>query len=64
LRPRGLRDGHTERSFAHARRPDEAQDGAFRILDQLADGKKLKDALLDLFEAVVILIENLFSEIN
>ena len=50
----GLGDRHAERGLAHARRSDEAENRALRILHQLAHGEKLEDALLDLFEAVVV----------
>ena len=57
----GLGDGHAERGFADARRSDEAEDGALGILDELADGEELEDAVLDLFEAVVVFVEDLLG---
>ena len=50
----GLGDGHAERSFADARRSDEAEDRALGILDQLAHGEEFEDALLDFLQAVVV----------
>ena len=64
LAPRGLGDRHAQRSFAHARRPDEAQDRSLGILHQLPHGEKLQDALLDLFQAVVVGVQNLFREVD
>ena len=40
-------------------RADEAEDRAARILLQLADGEVLEDAVLDLLEVVVVLVEHL-----
>ena len=60
----GLGDGHAQRSFAHARRSDEAEDRALGILDQLAHGEKFEDALLDFFQAVVVGVENLFGVVD
>ena len=60
----GVADGHGERSLANARRSDEAEDGAFRILDELANGEEFEDALFDLFEAVVLVIENFFGGLD
>ena len=60
----GLGDRHAERSFADARRSGEAENGALGILDELADGEKLEDALLDLFQAVVIFVEHLFGVVD
>ena len=60
----GLGDGHAQRGLAHARRPDEAEDGAFGILDQLADGKKFKNAILDFFQPIVVRVENFFGVVD
>ena len=48
-----------ERGLADAGRADEAEDRALLVLLQLADGEVLEDALLDLLEAVVVLVEDL-----
>jgi hypothetical protein len=48
-----------ERRFADTRRADEAQNRPLHVPLQLADGKVLDDALLDLVEVVVILVEHL-----
>ena len=58
----GLGDRHSERSLAHAGRPDEAQDGSLGILHQAAHGQEFEDAFLDLLEAVVIAFEHLLRE--
>src|SRR6266496_1823750 len=47
LAPRCLGYGHSERSLADSGRTDEAQNRAFGVFHQLADGKKLKNAILD-----------------
>ena len=60
----GLGDGHAQRGFAHARRPDEAEDGAFGVLDQLAHGEKFEDALLDFFQAVVVGVQHFFGVVD
>ena len=57
----GVADGHRERSFADAWRSDEAENRAFRIFYELADGEKFEDAVFDLVEAVVLFVENFFG---
>ena len=47
-----------ERRLAHAGRADEAQDRPFHVALELAHGQVLDDALLDLVEVVVILVED------
>ena len=64
LAPRSLGDRHAQGSLADARRPNEAKDGALGILYQLADGQKLKNALLDFLQAVVVSVQYLFGMIN
>ena len=59
LAPERARDAAAERRLADAGRPDEAEDRALLVLLQLADGEVLEDALLDLLEAVVVLVEDL-----
>ncbi len=51
-------DGLAERGFAHARRPDKAEDWTLHPRLQLLPGQVVEDALLDLFEVVVILVED------
>ena len=53
-------DGHRQRSFAHARRPDEAEDRALGILDQLAHGQEFQNAVFDFFEPVVLFVQDFF----
>src|SRR5229473_151289 len=57
----GVADGHGERGLAHARRSDEAKDGAFGIFYELAYGKEFEDALFDFIEAVMLVVENFFG---
>ena len=52
------RDGAGERRLPHARRPDEAQDRALELRDELADGEVFEDPLLDLLQAVMVLVED------
>src|ERR1039458_2858593 len=54
----GAGDGAAERSFADAGRPDEAQDGAFQHGPQLQHGQVVQDALLHLFQVVVIFVQD------
>ncbi len=54
----GLGDRLAERRLAHAGRTDEAQDGRLQLVDALLHREILDDALLDLLEAVVILVED------
>ena len=54
----GPRDRLGERRLADARRADEADDRALGLADQLAHGEELEDAVLDLLEAVVVLVEH------
>ena len=54
-------DRHAQRSLAHARRSDEAQNRALGILHQLADGEKFKDAFLDFLQAIMIFVQDFFG---
>ncbi len=61
----GASDGPAQRGFADARGADEAKDRAFHLgATKLADGQVLEDALFDLFQVVVILVENLAGPIE
>ena len=51
-------DRLSERGLADPGRTDEAQDRAGKVVLQLRDGEVLEDAVLDLLEVVVILVEN------
>src|SRR4029079_1513360 len=51
------RDRATERGLADARRPREAQDRTLLVVLELAHRHVLDDALLDLVEVVVVLVE-------
>src|ERR1019366_1721610 len=59
LAPERPRDAATERRLADAGRADEAEDRALLVLLQLSHRQVLEDALLDLLEAVVVLVEDL-----
>ena len=52
------RDRVSERGLADARRAEEQEDRALLVGAQLADGHVLDDALLDLLETVVVLVEH------
>src|SRR5207244_13074801 len=54
-----LGDALPETRLADAGRPDERQDGAADLVGQGPDGEVLEDSLLDLLQAVVILVEDL-----
>jgi hypothetical protein len=41
--------------------PDEADDRALRLLDELADRQELEDPLLDLLQAVVVVVQDLLG---
>ena len=57
----GFRDRHPQRSLAHSRRSDEAQDRALGILDQLPHRQEFQDAVFDLFQTVVVFVQDLFG---
>ena len=45
-------------------RAREAQDRALRLRDELAHGEELEDALLDLLEAEVVLVQDLLGALD
>ena len=53
-----LGDRARQRGLADARRADQAQDRPFELLHQRLHGEVLEDPLLDLLEAVVVLVED------
>ncbi len=53
------RDRPAERGLAHSGRSDEAEDRPLHIRLEPADREVVQDAVLDLLEVVVILVENL-----
>ena len=55
------RDAAREARLADAGRPDEAQDRALQLLRQRLHREVLEDALFDLLQAVVILVEDLLG---
>ena len=50
-----------EAGLAHARRAHEAEERALHLVLELAHGEVLDDALLDLLQAVVVLVEDLLG---
>ena len=58
LAAHGLRDALAQRGLAHAWRADEGEDGAPDGVRERAHREVLEDALLDLLQAVVVLIED------
>ena len=58
LAAHGAGDALAEAGLADARRADEAQDRAPALGRQLVDGQKLDDPLLDLLQAVMVLVEH------
>ena len=53
-----------ERGLADSGRSGEGEDGRLRLLDQRAHGEELEDALLDLLEPVVVLVEDLLGALE
>src|SRR5690606_10105960 len=58
LTPERPRDALAERRLTDAGWAEQTQDGTTFVLFQLTNGQVLDDALLDLLEAVVILVEH------
>ena len=54
----GAGDGAPERGLSNTWRSDEAEDGALHVTAQFADREELDEPLLDLVEAVVVLVED------
>ena len=54
----GARHGTRQRGLAHTRRSHQAQDGSLDLLHQCLDRQIFQDALLGLFQAVVVFIQN------
>ncbi|MCY1413172.1 hypothetical protein D9M71_285980 [compost metagenome] len=60
----GVGDRLRQRGFTHTRRANQAQHRPADFLHAFLHGEVLKDALLDLFEPVVIGIENIFGTLQ
>ena len=58
------RDRLGQRRLSNSGRPGEGQDRAFGFADQTPYGEKLEDAILDLIEAVVVLVEDALCAIE
>src|SRR6202040_988403 len=56
-----LRDRLAERGLADARRTDQAQDRPGQLVGALLDGEIFDDALLDLLDPVMVVVENLLG---
>ncbi len=57
-------DRFAERGFAHARRPVEAEDGRFHVALELEHGQVFDDALLDLFQTEVVLVQDFLGVLH
>ena len=64
LRPVARAIDLRERRLADAGRPDEAEDRALELLHQRLHREVLEDALLDLLQAVVVLVEDLLGLVD
>ena len=60
----GAGDRAAQRRLAHARRPDETEDRALQALLQGVDREELEDALLDLLDVVVVLVQDLARAVD
>ncbi len=60
----GAGDRLRQRGLPYARRADEAEDRPLGLLHELAHGQELENALLDLIEAVVVLVEDLLGQVD
>ena len=58
------RDGLAQGGLADPGRPDEAEDRPLHFLLHLADGEVLQDPLLDLFQVVVVFVQNLRGRLD
>ena len=61
LAARRLGDGLAQRGLAHARRPHQAQDGGLHLVHALLHREVFEDAVLDLLQAVVVLVEDVLG---
>ena len=57
------RNGFAERRLADAGRTDETQDRSTRFLLQFPHGEMFENALFDLFETIMVLIEDLLRSV-
>ena len=61
LAPRRPRNGFAQRGFTHTRRSDQAQNRTFDSLCFLLHRQVFQNALFDLFQTVVVFVQNLFG---
>ena len=59
-----LGDALPQRGLAHARRTDQAQDGTAQLLHPRLHREVLKDALLDLLQAVVVCVQGVLRHLQ
>lgn len=57
----GVSDTFAKRRFSNTGRPDQAQDRSFDLFAAFDDGDKFQQAVLDFFEAEMLLVQNLFG---
>jgi hypothetical protein len=60
----GARDRLRQRRLADTRRSDEAEDRPLRLLHELAHRQELEDALLDLLQAEMVLVEDRIGQLD
>ena len=64
LSPERIRHTAAQRRFAYARRTHEAQNRSLELTDQGLHREIFEDALLDLFESVMVFLEDPLSFLN
>ena len=62
--PQGLGDGVADGGLAHTGRAYQQDDGTCDLSLHDAEGEELQDALLDVLQAVVILVQGLVGELQ
>ncbi len=60
----GARDRLAERGLADARRADQAEDRAFQLARALLHGEVFKDALLDLLQTIMVVVQHLLGVLD
>ena len=56
-----LGDGLSEAGLSYSRRAVEAENRGFHVAPEFQDGKVLDDSLLDFFQSVMVLVQNLLG---
>ena len=62
--PRRARDRLSERCFTDTRRPHETKDRPFHLVHPLLHGEVFKNTVLDLFQAIMVLIQYFLGDIE